>query len=49
MYSFLVRPLRVILYLPVSKCNSSNLNTAQDMYKFSDKMSNGNGLEGLTC
>ena len=30
-------------------CNSSNLGTTQDMYKFIDKMSNGNGLQGLTC
>ena len=29
--------------------NSSNLDTAQDMYKFIDKMSIGNGLQGLTC
>ena len=48
MYRFFVRPLRVILYLPIT-CNSSNLDTAQDMYKFIDKMSNGNGLKGLTC
>ena len=27
-------------------CNSSNLDTTQDMYKFIDKMSNGNGLQG---
>ena len=30
-------------------CNSSNLDTTQDMYKFIYKMSNGNGLQGLTC
>ena len=29
-------------------CNSSNLDTTQDMYKFIYKMSNGNGLQGLT-
>ena len=28
--------------------NSSNLDTAQDMYKFIDKMSIGDGLQGLT-
>ena len=28
-------------------CNSNNLDTTQDMYKFIDKMSNGNGLQGL--
>ena len=30
-------------------CSSSNLDTTQDMNKFIDKMSNGNGLQGLTC
>ena len=31
-------------------CNSSNLDTIQDIYKFIDlKMSNGNGLQELTC
>ena len=30
-------------------CSSSNLVTTQDMNKFIDKMSNGNGLQGLTC
>ena len=29
--------------------NSSNLDTTQDIYKFTDKMWNGNGLQGLTC
>ena len=28
---------------------ASNLDTTQDMYKFNDKMLNGNGLQGLTC
>ena len=30
-------------------CHSTDLDTTQDMYKFIDKMSNGNSLEGLTC
>ena len=29
--------------------NSNNLDTTQDMYKFIDKMSNGNVLQELTC
>ena len=29
--------------------NSSNLNTTQDICKFNNKMSNGNGLQWLTC
>ena len=30
-------------------CNSINLDATQDMYKLFDKMSNGNGLQGLSC
>ena len=30
-------------------CNSSNLDTTQDMYKFTDKMPDGNDLQVLTC
>ena len=48
MYSFFVRPLRVILYLPVT-LQFNNLGTTQDMYKFVDKMSNCDGLPWLTC
>ena len=41
MNSFFVRPLIECAFQ--LQCNFSN---TQDIYKFSDKMSNGNGLQG---
>ena len=44
MNSFFVRPLIECAFQ--LQCNFSNLDTTQDIYKFSAKMSNGNGLQG---
>ena len=49
MHSFFVRPLCVWFCTIQWHCSSNNLNTTQDMYEFNDKISNGNGLQGLTC